>query len=289
MRARAIIIGIDGYAGQPLTSAVRDATAFRDCLIKLELVRPEDVIFLTDAAADRDGIGAALKQVYDNGLDIDRLYVYFSGHGMMAPADAAGSVLCTALIPSDVADLAADGYKLINLDDLSGRLRNAGPREQLFFIDACRDLAFGDAPGNVPRLNWPASPNPSSSANAQATLFAVSPRGQALGARDGMGVMTAHLLAALADDGPGVEWVEQFDGYVITMESIRNCVRASVQAAVQNRPFWEQRYMLPDLVTLDPPLSPIRTVADPPRRTLTVTIEPADAAPMTRVALAQRR
>jgi hypothetical protein len=289
MRARAIIIGIDGYAGQPLTSAVRDATAFRDYLVKLGLVRPEEVVLLTDAAANRDGIGAALKQVYDNGLDLDRLYVYFSGHGMMAPVDAAGSVLCTALVPSDVVDLAADGYKLVNLDDLAGRLRTAGPREQLFFIDACRDLAFGAAPGNVPRLSWPASGNPSSSANAQATLFAVSPRGQALGARDGMGVMTAHLLAALADDGAAVEWSEESDGYVITMESVRSCVRANVQAAVRNRPFWEQRYMLPDLVTLDPPLPPIRTVAHPPRRALTVTIEPARAAAVTWVALAQRR
>jgi hypothetical protein len=289
MNARAIIIGIDGYAEQPLTSAVRDAEAFRDRLVGLELVRPEDVVLLTDAAADRAGIGAALKGVYDDGLGLDRLYLYFSGHGMMAPTDAAGSVMCTALIPADVADLAADGYKLINFDDLCDRLRFAGPKEQLFFIDACRDLAFGAAPGNVPPLNWPASPNPSGPANAQATLFAVSPRGQALGARDGMGVMTAHLLDALADDGTGVEWSEELGHYVITMESVRHCVRANVRAAVQNRPFWERQYMLPELVTFDPPLTPIRTVADPPRRALTVTIEPAAAAGMTRVSLSQRR
>ncbi len=61
-------------------------------------------------------------------------------------------VLCFALplVPSDVADLAADGYKLINFDDLCSRLRFAGPKEQLFFIDACRDLGLGETPGNVP-------------------------------------------------------------------------------------------------------------------------------------------
>jgi hypothetical protein len=289
MHTRAIIIGIDRYAGRPLTSAVRDAETFRDRLVGLGLVRAEHIVFLTDAAADRAGIGAALKDVYDNGSGLDRLYFYFSGHGLMAPADAAGSVLCTALIPADVVDLAADGYRLVNLDDLCSRLRFAGPKEQMFFIDACRDLAFGSAPGNVPSLNWPASPNPSGPANAQAALYAVSPRGQALGARDGMGVMTLHLLDSLGDDGMGVDWSDEVGHYVITMESVRNYVRAKVRGAVQNRPFWERQYMLPELVATDPPLTPIRMVADPPRRTLVVTIEPAAAAAATRVALAQRR
>jgi hypothetical protein len=293
MDSRAIVVGIDRYANQPLSSAVRDAEAFRDRLVGLGLVRPEHVTLLTDAAADRAGIGAALKNVYDNGAGIGRLYFYFAGHGMIAPADAAGAVLCTALIPADVADLAADGYKLVNLDDLRDRLRFAGPKEQLFFIDACRDLAFGASPGNVPALSWPASPNPSGPANAQATLYAVSPRGRALGVKDGMGVMTTYLLEALADDGMGVDWSDNIDdgvgGYVITMESIRTAVRLKVREAVRDRPFWEQQYMLPELVTTDPPLSPIRVVADPPQRPLVVTIEPADAAEATQVALAQRR
>jgi hypothetical protein len=289
MDARAIVIGIDQYAGDPLTSAVRDAQAFRDSLIGLGLVQAKHIDFLCDAAANRADIGAALKNIYDNGAGLDRLFFYFSGHGMMAPADAAGSVLCTALIPSDVADLAADGYRLINFDDLCSRLRFAGPKEQLFFIDACRDLAFDAAPGNVPSLNWPASPNLSGPANAQAALYAVSPRGQALGVKAGMGMMTTHLLEALTDDGMGVDWSDDLGGYVITMESIRNCVRRKVQAAVQDRPFWEQQYMLPELVATDPPLTPIRIVKDPPRRPLIVTIEPAHAADVTTVALAQRR
>jgi hypothetical protein len=289
MDARAIVIGIDHYAGDPLTSAVRDAKAFRDSLIRLDLVRPEHVVFLCDETADRAGINAATKNIYDNGAEVDRLYFYFSGHGLMAPADPARSVFYTALIPSDVADLAADAYRLINFDDLRDRLRFAGPKEQLFFVDACRDLAFGANPGNVPSLGWPASPNPSSPANAQAALYAVSPHGQALGAKDGMGVMTTHLLQALTDDGIGVDWSDDLGSYAITMESIRNCVRLKVKVAVQDRPFWERQYMLPELVATDPPLTPIRIVEDPPLRPLIVTIEPAHAADVTNVALAQRR
>jgi hypothetical protein len=289
MDARAIVIGIDQYAGNSLTSAVHDAEAFRDSLIKLGLVQPEHIAFLRNTEADRDHIGAALKHIYDNGAGLDRLFFYFSGHGMMAPVDAAGAVLCTALIPSDVTDLAADSYRLINFDDLCSRLRFAGPKEQFFFIDACRDLAFRTAPGNVPPINWPASPNLSGPANAQAALYAVSPRGQALGEKDGMGLMTTHLLEALTDDGVGVDWSDDLGVYVITMESIRNCVRRKVQAAVQDRPFWEQKYMLPELVATDPPLTPIRIVEDPPQRPLTVTIEPTHLAEATSVALAHRR
>jgi len=146
MDARAIVIGIDQYAGNSLTSAVHDAEAFRDSLIKLGLVQPEHIAFLRNTEADRDHIGAALKNIYDNGAGLDRLFFYFSGHGMMAPVDAAGAVWCTALIPSDVTDLAADSYRLINFDDLCSRLRFAGPKEQFFFIDACRDLALAPAP-----------------------------------------------------------------------------------------------------------------------------------------------
>ena len=41
MTAQAVIIGIDDYANEPLTSAVSDALAFRQALIDLGLVPGE--------------------------------------------------------------------------------------------------------------------------------------------------------------------------------------------------------------------------------------------------------
>ena len=289
MSARAIIVGIDEYATQPLTSAVSDAKAFAETLVKLRLVEQSEIVLLTDDNATRDEIGRVLQAVYDHGAHLDRLFFYFSGHGLMAPLDAAGSVLCTALIPSDVEDLRAQGYLLINLDDLRDRLRLAGPREQFMFVDACRDLAFGPSPGNVPDLNWPASPNPSGPANGQAVLYAVSPRGRALGVTEGMGVMTGHLVDAVGSAGLALDWSDDLGRYVVTMESVRNHVRARVREAIKDLPYWEQQYMLPELVTTDPQLTPLLEVHDPPKRPLLITVEPGEFTATTTVTLAQRR
>ena len=47
MSAIAVVVGVDAYADQPLTSAVHDALAFRDELVSLGLVQPTDVRLLT--------------------------------------------------------------------------------------------------------------------------------------------------------------------------------------------------------------------------------------------------
>ena len=46
----------------------------------------------------------------------------------------------------DVENLDTDGDALIDVDALLKRFRLAGPREQFFFVDACRDLAVWGAP-----------------------------------------------------------------------------------------------------------------------------------------------
>jgi hypothetical protein len=71
--AVAVIIGVDAYGGQPLTSAVRDALAFRDALLQLSLVDAGSVTLLAAPAQDggllatRDEITAALRQPYLHG------------------------------------------------------------------------------------------------------------------------------------------------------------------------------------------------------------------------------
>lgn len=53
LNVRAVVIGIDTYANQPLTSAVNDARAFADRLIELGLVDAEGVVLLEDEQATR--------------------------------------------------------------------------------------------------------------------------------------------------------------------------------------------------------------------------------------------
>ncbi|MDQ6941607.1 MAG: caspase family protein, partial [Candidatus Eremiobacteraeota bacterium] len=59
-RPRALIVGIDDYETQKLTSAVNDAVAFRSALIDLGLVAPADITFLT-SPQHADAAGPATK------------------------------------------------------------------------------------------------------------------------------------------------------------------------------------------------------------------------------------
>jgi hypothetical protein len=294
MGTAAIIVGVDDYAQQPLTSAVTDAHAVRDELLALKLVKPAEVTLLTSPAkngslpANSANIDAALQNVYDNGSSLDRLYFFFAGHGLLAPVDAARGKFHTAVLPADVADLRSGARLMLDVDDLCQRLVLAGPREQFLFVDACRDLAFGENPGNVPPLSWPASPNASGSANAQSILYAVSPLGKARGTVGGMGVMTGHVIEALRGTGRALDWSDEDESYVVTAASVAAYVRQRILENVRREPLWQQLIMLPELRPSGPPQPPIRRVLQPPKRRLVLTFDPEEAAAATTVKLSQR-
>jgi Caspase domain len=290
MNAYAVIIGIDDYRVSPLTSAVRDALSFRDALLELGLVHDSDVTLLTSpphpdgGPADRRSMNDVTKELHDRGTRLDRLYWYFAGHGLTAWTDAARSVAETALVPPDVADLTGESYLLFNFDNLRARLEQAGPAEQFFFVDACRDLAFGERPANLPDLGWPASPSPSQGPNAQAVLYAVSRGGEAEGIQGGMGVFTSHLIDALRR-GKALEYSDDDDSFVVTIESARRYVQARIRAAVASRPQWTRQIMLPDLRMSGPPVPHLFAVADPPKPTFTLSFDPEEAGAYSRVVL----
>ena len=58
--------------------------------------------------------------MYKSGDKYDRLYFYFAGHGLLAPADAARGLMHTAVVPSNVYDLRDDADSLIDVDELTG-------------------------------------------------------------------------------------------------------------------------------------------------------------------------
>jgi Caspase domain len=294
MGAIAIIVGIDAYNDQPLTSAVRDALAFKDALLQFSLVDAGSMTLLTAPALDdgllatRDEITAALRQPYLHGDDVDRMYVFFSGHGMLVPSSVSGSTSSTAFLPADVTDPIAEPWKLLNVDNLLQSFRTAGPREQFFVVDACRNLRYEQYPPELSPFGLSGRNQPAVGVRAQGALYAVSPGGQALGSRDGLGVMTSHLIQALHGAGEALDYDDALDSYVVTLHSVYAYIRARIEQQVSALPGWQRQYMLPDPLSSGPPLTPIRLVPDPGPASLTLTVEPPAAARDVIVFLLQR-
>ena len=293
MPSAAVIVGIDSYATQPLTSAVNDALAFRDALVSQGFVGPNQIQLLTaprSAGAlepTQQNILDALYPFFDRPNAVDRLFFYFAGHGMLTFEDAAHARSRTALVPGDLEDLKRQGKLLIDLDSALERLRTSGPAEQFFFIDACRDLPYEQHPDVDKATGWAGGePGPE---RAQAVLYAVPPLGRARGEKEGMGVMTRHLIDALDGRGIALDYSDDLEAFVVTAESIKAYVHKRVLDAVGELPLWQQKYSLPRLHHPEPKTEPLHVIPQPSQVELTVHIDPPDAAANTRVALSKAR
>lgn len=164
----AVCIGIDRYPGFPgrdLSSAARDALAFRDWLIAPSGgAVPEAnvaVVTVTDAEVFSgvldarpkmdevvlvlDGINERIRShlaVNPQDWDRTRLYIYAAGHGVAIP-NGEGAVLMANAKPKVLGlnidlSLYADWY-----------LRCGLLHEVIVFVDCCREVADGVAPGMV--------------------------------------------------------------------------------------------------------------------------------------------
>ena len=287
----AIIIGIDAYATQPLTSAVNDAQLFAKTLVDLDLVDGPDIRLLTAPSGSqedlptRKGILDALRLYYTGEKSADRLFVYYAGHGLLAFADAARALPRTALVPVDVRDLGTDGDLLIDLDSVVQRLRFSGPAEQFFFIDACRDLAYDEYPDATTALGWKTAQL--GAERKQAILYAVPPLGTAQSERGGLGVMTRHLVDALHGRGIALDYSDDLRKYIVSPESVAAYVRKRVLETVGAVPLWQRNYVLPRLDHREPQTGPIREIDKPSVAHLTLYVRPQEAEAGTRATLTQ--
>lgn len=288
-RAVAVIVGIDAYRRQPLTSAVNDANAVRDALIGLGSLDEHDIILLTSDSGKptRSAIRDALYGIYKSGDTYDRLYFYFAGHGLLAPADAARGVMHTAIIPSDVRDLEVDADRLIDIDELVQYFQFTGPLEQFFIIDACRDLRFEQDPPNLPGISWSAEPQDARQ-RAQAILWAVAPRGRAAGFKEGLGLMSRHLVQGLTGTAAALDWSDELQARVVTPSSVHRYVRHMVLKDLTGQPLWQRHYTTPSLDSQGAEGCVLLQVEDPGQLDLTVQIEPAETAASTEVWLSLR-
>ena len=80
---RALVIGIDRYAPQmnPLEGCVNDASAMRDVLRDVFDFPEEQINFLTDAAATRQGILDGFDRLIADTRAGDTVVIYYAGHG----------------------------------------------------------------------------------------------------------------------------------------------------------------------------------------------------------------
>jgi hypothetical protein len=288
MTTAAVIIGIDNYVGQPLTSAVNDAQAFQQTLLKLKLVEAKEIITLIAPQGGgrddvtKDKIKDALFEFYEHCENYERLYFFFAGHGLLTYSDQARTRVRTVLLPSNVENLAKHGDRLLDVSELQEILLHNGPEEQFFFIDACRDLQYDSSPA-VGSLGW-GDGRPIGPQRRQATLYAVSPLGKAEAAKGGLGRMTSHLITGMESRDLAVEY-DEMQGWVITMRSLADYVQEEVSQALVNEPLWKIKYMTPQLDAPDPQPSPLLVVANPGKPQLKVHIAPEGAAAETTVAI----
>jgi hypothetical protein len=292
MTIAALIIGIDEYAHAPLTSAVNDALAFRRALIDLDLVPQTNIQLLTapltdvsQGGATREVITKALYEFYDHGNQYERLYFFYAGHGLMAYRGVLDN-LRNAIMPVDVENLSYQGNLLLDFDELRERLRFNGPGEQLFFIDACRNLDYERHP-DVGNLGWQAKTvGPES---CQSTLFAVAPMGKAEGQMGGLGRMTEALIKGLQSDILAVQYDEDKDQWITTMHSLSEYVATVLADAVKDQPIYKRKYMLPRLEERDPRPSAVRIIDPVGKVPFVIHIQPDHSAEQTEIKLSLRQ
>ncbi len=289
MNSAAVVIGIDDYATKPLTTSVRDALAFRQSLIDLHLVPQAKIHLLTspqgpdaNGSANSQEIIKAIDYFYRDGSNIERFFFYFAGHGILAYSNAAHNRVRTVVIPADVVDIDRNGKLLIDFDELVELYSQTGPQQQMFFIDACRDMPYDKLP-NVTELGLAGVPV--GAHRRQAALFAVSPFGEAVATRDGTGRFTDYLLRSLRKETGAFDFDAERDKYVITMQSVYAYAHDGVAREIASDPLASQLVRVPQLKGGQPAPDPILEFDNIDARPLTVHIDPNEAADQTNVKL----
>ncbi|MGE0747537.1 MAG: caspase family protein [Rhodospirillales bacterium] len=303
MRQRALLIGVDDCAFAPLSSCVNDALAMRDALVSLGVVAAADCTLMTsphggDSAArpTREAILDWLLPLHDAADPLDRLIVYFAGHGLSVRLGREADALRTVLVPAGVDALKNAGGRMIDLDELVGRFARRGARAQHWIVDACRNLPPDGVLPSVATIGWdvPAPGDPRDAVDmAQAVLFAVAPLGQAAAQKGGHGVLTGHLLDGLACTGEAqwgaAGWYDEGrDTWLVSLESLCEYAARRIGAELP-ADSWQRDYLLPRLWRGERDVGPLRDAGALPDRPFGLYVEPAEAADAVSAALSVKR
>lgn len=254
MARHALVIGIGRYprSDWDLPAAVPDALRFTDWAVRHGGVDPANVRLLLSPwpgkatghekrDADRRSIVTAIQELQAGAADDgERLYFYYAGHGVSAPGVTTGGIQEPVIIPADVTSLRIDASLLIGFSEIMPALLPKGPREQFFFIDACRDFALEDEfqPGiGRSGIRW-SPPNPDAGPrSAQYVLYSTSPGLQAY-EKDATarGVFADALLKALSGTPKATQWSSVNRHYAVRWSTLVDYVRDTVAERVRVPP-----------------------------------------------------
>lgn len=137
----ALIIGV----GADLPNTVNDATGLADILKDSGRCAypPENVLLLTNRAADRKGILEALDKLAQISDENSTVIIYFSGHGYLATSSIGEAYF---LIPYGY-DLNRLSQTAISGSEFTAKLRNLKAKKLLLLLDCCHAGGIGEAKG----------------------------------------------------------------------------------------------------------------------------------------------
>jgi hypothetical protein len=293
----AVVIGINDYANEEwnLGAAVADALEFaRWALDRASVDRANLRLLLSGDAntdlpydpADAEHIFATIADLQDGlAAGTDRLFFYYAGHGASVPGLTEGGDPDPVLLPADVRRLRAQQHLFVRFSQIMPALVACEPREQFFFIDACRDFALeGYVAGVGGGGRWAPPDDAESEAerttSVQYVLYAVSPgeRAQEQKALQ-QGVFGAKLLEGLRGEPEATSFYG--GSYKVSFERLARFVEERTAEAIKKAlpRDWARYLQVPQKVTRathDPVLATI-PMDDMKRVPVTLRVTPSAA------------
>ncbi len=135
---RALLIGINKYKAVPkLQGSLNDIETMREVLITRWGFPPQHITVVTDEAATRAGMLAALDRLVSEAGPNDTVYVHYSGHGSQVEdlnGDELDDHLDETLVPQDGR---SDGVRDITDDELDAIFARMRAKTVLIVLDSC--------------------------------------------------------------------------------------------------------------------------------------------------------
>jgi Caspase domain len=235
----AVVIGIDRYdsdAVGPLSGAVRDAERFRDWArdreggnvpekqLRLLVSRAEEQ--KEDVIPTKDSVIETIHEIVSKSRgSAERLYFYFSGHGVMAKLDDRSE--SALLLYGFSKDHHEHSFAVRSLLEF---LETEEFKDQFFFLDACRDEEV-DTAIKIGRWPVPRKRDPGKPPVQQFVLYATSPGLTA--AEEGWpeeeyGIFSDVLWQGLGD-GDAKTWSWSNNAYEVRWDGLADFVRRGME------------------------------------------------------------
>lgn len=217
----AIVIGVDEYGDDKLrlTGAVADAQRFRDWVVSEAGggVAENHLRHLVNPTKDQ--IVTAISEVVAGAASgAERLYFYFSGHGLTARVAGRDE---SAIVTPGFNELHTDHSLAVR--SLTEHFETTPFADQFFFVDACRDMPWENREFEIGRWPVPRRRDPGAAPVQQFILYATSPGRTA--AEVGFpgeteGAFSAVLMAGLRGGGKAKAWSWQRNCYEVRWDGL---------------------------------------------------------------------